>query len=103
MRPSSPRTSPERGYCHGQNQRPNSTTAVPARRVGFMLSPLSVTLDGQSLGPADVVAVARHGERVSLGPQAKTRLERARALVDRLVAQGRVGYGLTTRGRAVRD
>src|SRR6266550_4216607 len=96
MRPSSPRSSPEQGYCHGQNQRPNSTTGVPARRVGFMLSPLSVTLDGQSLGPADVVAVARHGDRVSLGPQAKTRLERARALVDRLVAEDRVVYGLTT-------
>src|SRR5256714_11284148 len=61
-----------------------------------MLSPLPVTLDGQSLGPADVAAVARHGERVSLGPQAKTRLERARALVDRLVAEDRVVYGLTT-------
>src|SRR5256885_7293930 len=45
------RTSPERGYCHGQNQRPNSTTAVPARRIGFMLSPLPVTLDRQPLGP----------------------------------------------------
>src|SRR5437764_171272 len=61
-----------------------------------MLSPLPVTLDGQSLGPAGVAAVARHGERVSLGPQAKTRLERARALVDRLVAEDRVVYGLTT-------
>ncbi|TMD21656.1 MAG: histidine ammonia-lyase [Chloroflexi bacterium] len=60
------------------------------------MSPLPVTLDGQSLGPADVAAVARHGERVSLGPQAKTRLERARALVDRLVAEDRVVYGLTT-------
>src|SRR6266550_3719352 len=96
MRPSSPRSSPEQGYCHGQNQRPNSTTAVPARRIRFMLSALSVTLDGQSLGPADVVAVARHGDRVSLGAQAKTRLERARALVDRLVAEDRVVYGLTT-------
>jgi histidine ammonia-lyase len=61
-----------------------------------MLSPLPVTLDGQSLRPADVVAVARHGERVSLGPQAKTRLQQARRLVDRLVAEDRVVYGLTT-------
>src|ERR1700716_1500904 len=61
-----------------------------------MLSPLPVTLDGQSLRPADVVAVARHGEPVSLGPQAKTRLQRARTLVDRLVAEDRVVYGLTT-------
>src|SRR5260370_38219841 len=61
-----------------------------------MLSPLPVTLDGQAWGPADVVAVARHGERVSLGPQAMTRLQQARRLVDRLVAEDRVVYGLTT-------
>jgi histidine ammonia-lyase len=57
---------------------------------------LSITLDGQSLQVADVVAVARHGERVSLGPQARTRLKTARDLVDRLVAEDRVVYGLTT-------
>jgi histidine ammonia-lyase len=57
---------------------------------------LSITLDGQSLQVADVVAVARHGARVSLGPQAKTRLKTARDLVDRLVAEDRVVYGLTT-------
>src|ERR1700736_621411 len=61
-----------------------------------MLSPLPITLDGQSLNPADVLAVARHGERVSLGPQARTRLQQARRLVDRLVADDRVVYGLTT-------
>jgi histidine ammonia-lyase len=61
-----------------------------------MLSALPVTLDGQSLRPADVVAVARHRERVSLGPTARTRLQRARTLVDRLVAEDRVVYGLTT-------
>jgi len=57
---------------------------------------LSITLDGQSLRPADVVAVARDGERVTLGPAAKTRLQTARALVDRLVREDRVVYGLTT-------
>jgi len=57
---------------------------------------LSITLDGQSLRVADVVAVARHGARVSLGPQARTRLKTARDLVDRLVAEDRVVYGLTT-------
>src|SRR2546421_489638 len=61
-----------------------------------MLSPLPVTLDGRSLSPSDVVAGARRGERVSRGPQGKPRLERARALVDRLVAEDRVVYGLTT-------
>src|ERR1700737_2859087 len=61
-----------------------------------MLSPLPVTLDGQSLRPADAGAGARDGERVSLGPQARTRLQQARRLVDRLVAEDRVVYGLTT-------
>src|ERR1700716_1290402 len=61
-----------------------------------MLSPLPVTLDGQSLRPADVVAVARHGERVSLGPQATTRLKPPGALVDRWVGEDRVVEGLTT-------
>ena len=53
-------------------------------------------LDGQSLRPADVVAVARGGERISLGPEALARLRAARELVDRLVAEDRVVYGLTT-------
>ena len=57
---------------------------------------MSVTLDGQSLRSADVAAVARHGERVTLGPTAKTRLKAARDLVDRLVREDRVVYGLTT-------
>jgi len=57
---------------------------------------LSITLDGQSLRPDDVVAVARQGERVSLGAEAKARLHQARNLVDRLVAEDRVVYGLTT-------
>src|SRR2546426_7199332 len=64
--------------------------------MGNMGATLSVTLDGQSLRPADVVAVARDGERVTLGPAAKTRLQSARTLVDRLVREDRVVYGLTT-------
>src|SRR5256885_12023465 len=53
-------------------------------------------LDGQSLRPADVVAVARHGERISIGPEAERRLRAARDLVDRLVREDRGVYGLTT-------
>ena len=64
--------------------------------MGNMGAALSVTLDGQSLRPADVVAVAREGERVALGPAAKTRLQAARTLVDRLVREDRLVYGLTT-------
>ena len=61
-----------------------------------MGEPLSITLDGQSLRPADVVAVARHGEQVMLSPQAMARLRSARGLVDRLVREDRGVYGLTT-------
>lgn len=57
---------------------------------------LSLTLDGQSLAPADVVAVARTGARVTLSDTARGRLRRTRDLVDRLVREDRVVYGLTT-------
>jgi histidine ammonia-lyase len=53
-------------------------------------------LDGQSLRSADVAAVARDGDRVTLAAPAKTRLKAARDLVDRLVGEDRVVYGLTT-------
>src|SRR5438132_13743137 len=67
-----------------------------ARAIGDMGTALSITLDGGPLQVADVVRVARHGERVSLGQQATPRLKTARDLVDRLVAQDRVVYELTT-------
>jgi histidine ammonia-lyase len=54
------------------------------------------TLDGQSLRPSDVAAVARQGARVAIGPDAQARLRRARDVVDRLVSQDEVVYGLTT-------
>ena len=55
-----------------------------------------ITLDGLSLTPAQVTAVARGGEPVTLGEEAGRRLRRARSVVDRLVAQDEVVYGLTT-------
>ena len=57
---------------------------------------LTLTLDGQSLTPADVVGVARGGARVTLSDAARARLRRTRDLVDRLVREDRVVYGLTT-------
>ena len=42
------------------------------------------------------MAVARQGEVVALGDAATRRLDRARELVDRLVREDRVVYGLTT-------
>ena len=48
------------------------------------------------LGIADLVAVARGGRRVALGEAARERLAVARAVVDRVVAEEKVVYGVTT-------
>src|SRR5438445_6547752 len=57
---------------------------------------LSLTLDGQARRRADVAAAPRHGERVGISPEAARPLRTARELVDRLVREDRVVYGLTT-------
>ncbi|MCL2618593.1 MAG: histidine ammonia-lyase [Defluviitaleaceae bacterium] len=56
----------------------------------------TVLLDGKSLALADVVKVARRGCAVGLSEQAKAAVTRSREYVDRLVAEGRVVYGITT-------
>ena len=48
------------------------------------------------LGIGDLAAVAREGRRVALGEAARERLAAARAVVDRVVAEERVAYGVTT-------
>lgn len=53
-------------------------------------------IDGQNLKIEDVVNVARNGYIVELSDEAKDRIEKARALVDRFVEEGRVEYGITT-------
>jgi histidine ammonia-lyase len=55
-----------------------------------------VVLDGEALGVADVVAVARRGVPVVLGPEARRRLEAARAVVEDVIARGEVVYGVNT-------
>lgn len=52
-------------------------------------------ISGENLRIDDVVAVAR-GRKVALDPAAEPRMERSRAAVDRLVAEGRIVYGITT-------
>src|SRR5690348_15508503 len=51
---------------------------------------------GQRLTAAEVVAVAREGARVRLAPEADERIGAARALVERLCAEDRTVYGITT-------
>jgi histidine ammonia-lyase len=55
-----------------------------------------IALNGADLTVADVVRVAREGERVELAPEAVERMREARALVDRVVARGDEIYGVTT-------
>lgn len=55
-----------------------------------------VILDGDSLTIQDVVAVARQHKPVAVSPAGLAKLERARAMVDRFIAEDKVVYGLTT-------
>ena len=55
-----------------------------------------IVLTGATLTIADVEAVARHGALVSLDPDARGRVQEARDVVERLVAEGQVVYGVTT-------
>jgi len=55
-----------------------------------------VVLTGADLTVADVEAVARHGAAAVLDPAATKRMERSRAVVESLVDQSAVVYGVTT-------
>jgi len=58
--------------------------------------PSSVTLNGQALSVAEVLAVARHYAPVALGDESLQRIQAARALIDTIAAEGRTVYGVTT-------
>ena len=55
-----------------------------------------VVLTGADLTVADVVAVARDGAAATLDPAARSRMARSRAVVEELVDEGAVVYGVTT-------
>ncbi|CAN5491878.1 histidine ammonia-lyase [soil metagenome] len=56
---------------------------------------MTMRLDGPGVSIADVVAVARHGDRVELTDGALARMDAARAIVERL-AEGEPKYGIST-------
>jgi histidine ammonia-lyase len=56
----------------------------------------TILLDGCSLTPDDVWAVACDGARVALAPEARRRLVEMRGIVDGIVARNEVVYGVTT-------
>src|SRR5205807_1717402 len=53
-------------------------------------------LDGQELSLAEVSAVARGDERVSLSSAARARVEKSRAVVEKIIAENRTVYGVNT-------
>jgi histidine ammonia-lyase len=58
--------------------------------------PDPIVLDGASLTLADLVDVADHGRHAVLSEDAVRRVDAARAVIDRAVAEDRVVYGVTT-------
>jgi histidine ammonia-lyase len=57
---------------------------------------VTVTLRGAGLTEDQVVAVARHGEKVALAPAARTKMERSRARVERAASSREPVYGVST-------
>jgi histidine ammonia-lyase len=57
---------------------------------------MAVTLRGSGLTEDQVVAVARHGEKVALAAAARTRMERSRTRVERAATSREPVYGVST-------
>ncbi|MHC3378535.1 histidine ammonia-lyase [Haloarcula sp. H-GB5] len=55
-----------------------------------------VVLDGESLTPADVVAVARNGATVTVAETARERIRESRERVESVLDSGEAVYGVTT-------
>jgi histidine ammonia-lyase len=53
-------------------------------------------LDGQRLSLAQVAAVARNEQPVTLSAAARSRVEQSRRIVEKIVAEGRTVYGVNT-------
>lgn len=56
---------------------------------------MTVVLSGHDLTIAELLRVARHGERVELGRGVRDRLRRTRAVLERALQRGDMVYGLT--------
>ncbi|HEY4823728.1 MAG TPA: aromatic amino acid lyase, partial [Solirubrobacteraceae bacterium] len=62
-----------------------------------------IVLDGATLTPDAVEAVARRGEPVALAPDARARNQAAREAIAKLLDRGQALYGATTGVGALRD
>ena len=56
----------------------------------------TIYVDGETLTIEDVVAVARYGAKAALAPEAKTKIQASRAIVDKAVSEKTPIYGLNT-------
>ena len=55
-----------------------------------------VLLDGRSLVFEEFIAAARYGAKVVIDPDAFERMRQSRELVDKIQAEDRIAYGITT-------
>jgi histidine ammonia-lyase len=55
-----------------------------------------ILIDGKNLRLSEVVAVARHGEQVSLSPIARDRMEQSHAWLREIIDEGKPVYGINT-------
>ena len=55
-----------------------------------------VGVDGHSLTLESFVAIARYNATVELAPSALEAMKKSRALAEKIAAEGRVAYGITT-------
>lgn len=55
-----------------------------------------IAIDGHSLTIGQVVNVARHGAKVVIAPSALEAVRLSRALVERIIGENRVAYGIST-------
>ena len=68
-----------------------------------MLTVPQIVLDGATLTPRAVDAVARHGQPVELAPEARERNEAARRAIASILERDEGLYGATTGVGALRD
>ena len=57
---------------------------------------MAIVLDGHSLKIEDVVKVARNGEPISIHPDARSRINKCRGLLERKIAAREIMYGVNT-------
>jgi len=56
----------------------------------------TILIDGENLTIDDVISVARNNAKVEITPKAKAKVNRSRQLLERLVKEKKVVYGVTT-------